>query len=268
MNRVQEKFAELSAAGRKALIPFIMAGAPSMEYTTGLIPVLEKNGADLIEIGAPFSDPLADGPVIQGAAQQGLSRGFRLARLFELLAEVRKKTTVPLVLLIYYNLILQYGVERFLNVASQGGINGLVIPDLPPEEAGNLPVKAALYQVAVNPLVAPTSTEQRIETISQECTGFIYLVSVRGVTGERATFTSELPSLIRKVKGLTAHPVAVGFGISGPEQARQVAALADGVIVGSAIVKRITQEPLEIVSTRVGRFMKELRTAVDSVENG
>lgn len=265
MNRVREKLEELSAKGKKALIPFLVAGAPSLTYTRRLIPLLAEQGADLIEIGVPFSDPLADGPVIQAAAQQALEEGFRLSHLFQVVAEVRAEVSVPLVVLIYYNLLLQYGVEDFIREASRVGINGLVIPDLPPEEAGELLEAASAFEVAVNFLVTPTTSSRRAKMIAKHSTGFIYLVSVRGVTGERTAFSWELPDLIKRVQDQAGQPVAVGFGISGPEQAKEIAALADGVIVGSAVVKRITKEPFEVVATRVGKFIRELRKAIDGV---
>lgn len=265
MNRVREKLEELSAKGRNALIPFLMAGAPSLDYTKGLIPLLEEKGADLIEIGVPFSDPLADGPVIQAAAQQALEGGFRLAHLFKMVEEVRAQVSVPLVVLIYYNLLLQYGVERFISEAARVGVNGLVIPDLPPEAAGELLRAASASALAINFLIAPTTSSRRIKMIAEHNTGFIYLVSVRGVTGERAAFTSELPDLIERVQTQAGQPVAVGFGISGPEQAGEVAKSAAGVIVGSAVVKRITREPFAVVAARVGRFIEELRQAIDGL---
>ncbi|HHU52006.1 MAG TPA: tryptophan synthase subunit alpha [Firmicutes bacterium] len=263
MNRVREKLAELSAKGRKVLIPFLMAGAPSFAYTKGLIPLLEEKGADLIEIGVPFSDPLADGPVIQTAAQQALEGGFRLAHLFQLVEEVRAGVSVPLVVLIYYNLLFQYGVERFISEAAGVGVDGLVIPDLPPEAAGELLGAASAHALAVNFLIAPTSSSRRIKMIAEHNTGFIYLVSVRGVTGERTAFTSELPGLIEKVQAQVGQPVVVGFGVSGPEQAREVTKSAAGVIIGSAVVKRITREPFPVVAARVGDFITEVRQAID-----
>ena len=238
-NKVAQKFREIKEKERTALIPFIMAGDPDLAATFTILPYLEKGGADLIELGVPFSDPLADGPVIQEAAQRALAKGFRLKIFLRMLAKNRGLVSVPLVLLVYYNLIYQYGTERFLAEAAEAGVNGLVIPDLPPEEAGGLRLPAEKNGIALNMLVAPTSSPQRVKAAAALTTGFIYLVSVRGVTGERPALPSGLPELAGRVKELTGHPVAVGFGISQPAQARQISSFADGVITGSALVKKM-----------------------------
>lgn len=238
-NKVAEKFRELREKGRTALIPFIVAGDPDPAATFTILPFLEKGGADLIELGIPFSDPLADGPVIQEAAQRALENGFRLKAFLRMLAQNRARVSVPLVLLIYYNLIYQYGTECLLAEAAEAGVNGLIIPDLPSEEADGLRLPAEHKGIALNMLVAPTSSPQRIKAAAALTTGFIYLVSVRGVTGERPALPSGLSGLAENVKNLTAHPVAVGFGISQPAQARQISSFADGVIVGSALVKKL-----------------------------
>src|SRR5690554_5797172 len=238
-NKVADKFREIKEKGGTALIPFIMAGDPEMAATFTILPYLEKGGANLIELGIPFSDPLADGPVIQEAAQRALANGFRLQIFLRLLAKNRRLVSIPIVLLVYYNLIYQYGTERFLAEAAEAGVDGLVIPDLPPEEASGLQLPTEKNGIALNMLVAPTSSPGRIKAAAALTTGFIYLVSVRGVTGERPTLPPDLPELAGSVKKLTGHPVAVGFGISQPAQARQISSFADGVIVGSALVRKL-----------------------------
>lgn len=263
-NKVAEKFQEIKERGGKALIPFIMAGDPDLAATFTILPYLEKGGADLIELGIPFSDPLADGPVIQEAAQRALAKGFRLQIFLRMLAKNRNLVSIPIVLLVYYNLIYQYGPERFLAEAAEAGVDGLVIPDLPPEEAGDLKLPAEKNGIALNMLVAPTSSPQRIQAAAALTTGFIYLVSVRGVTGERPSLPPDLPELAGRVKSLTGHPVAVGFGVSQPEQARQIASFADGVIVGSALVRKLAVHGSSPVTAGEAgaAFLRSLREAM------
>lgn len=264
-NKVAEKFQEIKERGGTALIPFIMAGDPDLAATFTILPYLEKGGADLIELGVPFSDPLADGPVIQEAAQRALAKGFRLKTFLRVLAKNRGLVSIPIVLLVYYNLIYQYGPECFLAEAAEAGVNGLIIPDLPPEEAGGLRVPAEKNGVALNMLVAPTSSPQRIQTAAALTTGFIYLVSVRGVTGERPALPPGLPELAGRVKELTGRPVAVGFGISQPAQARQISSFADGVIVGSALVKKLAANACNspvVAGEEGGAFLRGFREAM------
>ncbi len=263
MNKVAEKFHELKQKKRKALLPFLVAGDPDLAATFDLLPRLVQGGADLIELGVPFSDPLADGPVIQAASQRALAKGFKLKKFWPLLAENRWSLPVPLILLVYYNLVYQSGTERFLQQAAEAGINGLIIPDLPLEEAERLRRPAQKYGIALNMLVAPTSSPQRISMAAEHTTGFIYLVSVRGVTGERADLPPDLPVLAGKVKKLTALPVAVGFGISRPEQAGQIATFADGIIVGSALVKTIATGPRATAGDRAEAFLHRFRDVID-----
>ncbi|MGD8401588.1 MAG: tryptophan synthase subunit alpha [Bacillota bacterium] len=237
MNRVEARFAALRARNEKALIPYIMGGDPDLGTTGRLLETLVAAGADLIEVGAPFSDPLADGAVIQAAGLRALRGGCTLTKLLAALQPVLKDLPVPAMLMIYYNLIYQKGVESFMAAAQAAGIAGLIIPDLPPDDSGEVRRTAAEYGVALNFLVAPTSTAARISTAAAASTGFVYAVSLKGVTGARQTLPPDLPRFVSRVKAATAKPVAVGFGIATPEQARQVATLADGVIVGSAVVQ-------------------------------
>ncbi|MGO0122426.1 tryptophan synthase subunit alpha [Desulfothermobacter acidiphilus] len=237
MNRIDQTFSSLRLQGRKALIVYLTAGYPDLETTAAFIPELVKAGADLIEIGIPFSDPMADGPVIQAASSWALSHGARLDDILEVTSRVRERLPeVPLVFMTYYNPVLQRGLKRFCQQALEAGVDGLIVPDLPLEESEPLR-EAAGEELALIPLVAPTSMEERVRSICASARGFIYCVSVTGVTGMRDRFDQDLGRLVQRVRQHTRLPVAVGFGIARPETAAQVAKLADGVVVGSAVVK-------------------------------
>jgi tryptophan synthase alpha chain len=242
MNRVAERFAKLKEQGRKALIPYIMGGDPNLESLPGQLTALVESGADLIEIGVPFSDPLADGPVIQAAGLRALQAGADFAKLMEALRRVGPGLPIPLMLMVYYNQIHRIGTAQFLEKIKAAGVAGLIIPDLPPEEAGQLHDLADQAHIALNFLVAPTSSTERIRAVAGASTGFVYAVSLKGVTGVRAELPPELPQFIRMVKANTTKPVAVGFGIATAAQAKIVGALADGVIVGSAVVRSIAAD--------------------------
>lgn len=237
MTRIAQRFAELRQGKKKAFIPYIMAGDPNLEKTMELIQRLSENGADLIEVGVPFSDPVADGPVIQQAGVRALESGCTFEKILDSLGKVTPKVSTPLILMMYYNMIFQRGFQNFFEAIHQAGCAGLIVPDLPPDEAGEISGLAAKFDIGLNFLVAPTSNEERIRLAAEASTGFLYAVSLKGVTGIRSTLPPELPQFIQKIKSLTDKPVAVGFGIATPEQAQMVAGLADGVIVGSAIVK-------------------------------
>jgi len=243
--------------GRKVLITFITAGDPSLAVTEKLIYQLEKAGADVIELGIPFSDPLADGPVIQASHLRALKNDVSLADVFKLVSKVRKKTQIPICFMLSYNLVLKYGVEKFYQQAEKVGVDGVIIPDLPPEEAQGL-----RSEVDTIFLVAPTSTDQRIKLIAEKSSGFIYLISVTGITGKRKELAEDLPSLVSRVKQYSNLPVAIGFGISKPAQARSAAKIADGVIVGSAIVDLIGKKKIKQVS----KFVQLLRKAIDAAK--
>lgn len=242
MNRIRHKFDELRKTGKKAFIPYIMGGDPSLTDTMRLIELLMEVGADFIEIGVPFSDPLADGPVIQQAGVRSLQNGCTLEKLLHALKNLNN-VKVPLILMIYYNMIMKRGNKRFIEDVIASGCSGLIIPDLPPDEADDMMDLANQYSIGLNFLVAPTSSEERIVKAAEASTGFLYAVSLKGVTGVRDSLPPELPDFVNRVKKLTSGPVAVGFGISTPEQARTVAQLADGVIIGSAIVKAVAGDP-------------------------
>ncbi|HOJ77148.1 MAG TPA: tryptophan synthase subunit alpha [Bacillota bacterium] len=259
MNRVAERFRLLKEKGQKALITYIMGGDPDLAATAELIEILAQNGVDLIEIGVPFSDPLADGPVIQAAGQRSLANGCNLAKLLQAIKPAIQKVDIPVVLMIYYNMIMQRSLPAFFAEISAAGCSGLIIPDLPPDEAEELITLGNQYNVALNFLVAPTSSETRVIKAAESTTGFIYAVSLKGVTGARDSLATDLPEFINRVKSKTDQPVAVGFGISKPEQARKVVELADGVIVGSAIVKTIAEDRSY---QKTIKLVKELKASI------
>lgn len=263
-NRISEKFAELQAGGRKALISFITAGDPDLEKTKELIKVIEKAGSDIIELGVPYSDPLADGPVIQEASQRALKAGATLKKILQTVREVREETNVPIVLMTYYNPLLRYGLEALAHDAAASGVDGFIVPDLPVEESqtlGELLTGAGLYLI---PLVAPTSGSNRIKKITENARGFVYCVSLTGVTGTRNSVATDLGEFISRIRKETALPLAVGFGISTPEQAASVASLADGVIVGSAFVKTIGElGKSDALLDTVYNKVRELKQAVN-----
>jgi len=242
MSRIKNTFNRLKKKNETALIPYIMAGDPDLATTKALILEMEKAGCDIIEIGAPFSDPLADGPTIQKAALRSLKNHTSIADVLGLVADVRKESKIPLILMTYYNLIFKYGEDRFVNDAVAAGLDGLILPDLPPEEAGTLMPLAKKAGLDTIFLLAPTSTDDRIRLVAKVSQGFVYYVSLTGVTGARTGLQQSIAESLQKIKIITDKPVAVGFGISTPEQATQVAHWgADGVIVGSALVKVIEE---------------------------
>lgn len=262
-NRIDRAFARLKAQGRKGLIPFLAAGDPSMEVTGALVREFEARGADLVEIGVPFSDPLADGVVNQRAYQRALAAGASLGRILDLVEAIRQGSDIPLVLMSYVNPIHRFGLDRFPSAAREAGVDGLILSDCPPEEMDGF--LEALENAGVHPvlLVAPTSPARRISLIGARSRGYIYYVSLRGVTGPRAQLPVDLTEGIRRVRALTETPLAVGFGISTPTQAAAVAELADAVIVGSAIVARVeaSLDDRDLV-TKTGNFLADLRSAV------
>lgn len=263
MNSVSHCFKSLRERGQCALIPFITAGDPDLETTAEALRILDRAGADLIELGVPYSDPLADGPVIQAAATRALQRGTRLEQVLEMVADVSPTLQAPIILFTYYNPILYRGVDKFLQQISGAGIRGLVVPDLPLEEAEILLKPAAKYSIELILLVAPTTPQDRIEAIARQSQGFIYLVSVTGVTGVRTELQSRVQDLLHQMQEATDKPIGIGFGISGPEQARQVKDWgADAVIVGSAFVKRLADCPPAEGLQAIETFCQSLKTAI------
>jgi tryptophan synthase alpha chain len=242
MNRIDATLKRLKSARKKAFIAFITAGFPDLAATEKLIPALARNGADIIELGIPFSDPVADGAVIQEASQWALERNkVDLAAVLKLVRNVRKITDVPICFMSYYNPVFVFGEKEFLRQAGACGVDGLIIPDLPPEEALNLRIAARAAGVDIINFVAPTSPLERIKFITRSARGFIYYISLTGTTGARARLPADLAKHIQKVKSLSAKPVCCGFGVSTAAQVKLVAKVADGVIVGSAIVKKIKE---------------------------
>ena len=267
MNRIDKKFADLRAEGKKAFIPFITAGDPSLEDTISMVSELEAAGADIIELGVPFSDPVADGPSIQRSSLRSLSGNVSLGNVIDTVAKIRTQTQIPIAFLTYYNLIFKYGVEKFVKDAVTAGVDGAVVANLPPEEASDLISAAREHDFATIFLIAPTSTPERVELVAKACTGFIYCVSLTGVTGARSAISDMLAPTLERIKEHTDKPIAVGFGVSTPDQAREVAKMADGVIVGSAIINVVeanVDKPDELIPS-VGSFAASLVEAVKSV---
>ncbi|MEQ9667341.1 tryptophan synthase subunit alpha [Coleofasciculus sp. G2-EDA-02] len=263
MTKISQCFETLRQRSECAFIPFITAGDPDLVTTAQALRVLDKSGADMIELGVPYSDPLADGPMIQAAATRALKRGVRLDDVLAIAQEVTPDLKAPIILFMYYNPILNRGIEVFLKQIAAAGIAGLVVPDLPLEEAESLIQPATEIGIEVVLLVAPTSPKARIDAIAKKSQGFIYLVSVTGVTGMRSQVASSVPDLLEQMRAVTDKPIGVGFGISQPEQARQVKQWgADAVIVGSAFVKRLAEgTPTEGLKA-IEEFCQSLKSAI------
>ena len=260
MTRIGRRFADLRQEGRKAFVAFVTAGDPSLERTSEIALELERGGADVLELGVPFSDPLADGPVIQRATQRAFAAGVTLPRVLELVREMRGEVTVPLVFLTYYNPVLAFGLKAFCRTSVEAGIDGVIVADLPPEESGPLRAESITAGLDLIHLVAPTSTPERMRKIARASEGFLYLVSLTGVTGERTALAPELAQQLRALRAVTTKPVCVGFGIGTPEQAALVGQAADGVIVGSAIVRLVEQHAASSeLLPRVGDFIAGLK---------
>ncbi len=264
MNRLEAKFKKLKSEGKKAFIPFITAGDPNLEVTKSLVLELEKRGADMVELGVPFSDPIADGPVIQKSSQRALKKRISLLKILELVRQLRQKTTIPLVLMGYYNPIFKFGEAEFVKRFSQVGLDGLIVADLPPEEANDLKKEADKNSLDIIFLLTPVSSEERIKLVSASSTGFIYCVSYTGITGDARKGKENLKELIGKIRMLTSKPIGIGFGISSPQAAKKAASLADAVIVGSAIVKRIEKyRGNKNLLREVGTFAERLARAIN-----
>ncbi len=260
MTRIDKRFEDLRAEGKKAFITYITAGDPSLEGTYDLVLSLEAAGADLIEIGVPFSDPIADGPVIQRATERALANDVSLGKILDLVKRIRETSDIPLMLMSYYNPLLNHGLERLAKDAAHAGLDGILASDLTVEEAG--PFVRTMKAEGLNTvfLVAPTSSAERIPKIARTSTGFLYAVSRTGVTGETNQLSDELVEFVRLLKRHTDQPIAVGFGISAPEHVQAVWAEADGAIVGSAIVQQIEKQMnKDDMAEAVGSFVRKLR---------
>ncbi len=263
MSRIEATFARLRERGEKALIAYIMAGDPSLQETEALVLELERAGADLVELGVPFSDPIADGPVIQRAAERALRSGTSLKKILATVASLRTKTQIPLVLMTYYNPIYAMGEESFCRQAAQAGVDGIIVPDMPPEEADALQGPADAAGLRIIYLLAPTSTPSRRTVVARRSQGFIYYVSLTGITGAALTDRADVQRNVKAIRRAASVPVAVGFGIATPDDAARIGIMADGVIVGSAIVKQVAeyQHDPQLIE-RVGTFVRSLKTAV------
>ncbi|MFB0559000.1 MAG: tryptophan synthase subunit alpha [Dehalococcoidales bacterium] len=262
MSRIASVF---SQPGHIALIPYITVGYPTVEATLKVVPLLASSGCDIVELGIPFSDPLADGATIQKASFCALQNGVTPELCLDVAKQLSSKVDVPLVFMTYFNPVFSYGLEEFCSACRRSGVDGLIIPDLPPEEGKGLEAITQRQGLDLIYLLAPTSTEERIRLVAERSRGFIYLVSVTGVTGVRERLPANLEAFVARARKVATQPLCVGFGISTPEQARQVARIADGVIVGSRIIQLMEAEDNFI---SVGNFIKELRYALDELPWG
>ena len=261
MSRIKNRLASLN--GNKALVAFYTAGDPDMEASKQIFAVIEKNGADIVEIGVPFSDPLADGPTIQASSHRSLKNGTTLKKIIRMVADIRKTSELPVVLMTSFNPIFVYGQKEFVADAVKAGVDGVIIPDLPHEEAEEfLAIADGLDMIF---LLAPTSTPDRIQQIGKISKGFIYYISLTGTTGTKESLSVGLEEKVSEIKNSVSLPVLVGFGISGPEQAAEAAKVSDGVILGSAIVKLIetNSNPVER-DRKLGEFLTSIQKAINS----
>jgi tryptophan synthase alpha chain len=266
MNRIDERLARLRREGRKGFIVYIGAGDPDLEATRQLALGFDRAGVDVLELGVPFSDPLADGLVNQLAAQRGLESGATPAKVLDTVAAVRRESGIPIVLYIYFNLAHRHGLGEFIRDAARAGVDGLLVLDLPPEESEDYEALMRAAGLSVIYLVAPTTPEDRIEYIVKRATGFVYYVSREGVTGMQKQVSETIACMTARIRAHTDLPIAVGFGISNPDQARTVAACADAIVVGSAVVNQIAQHGREPdLVPRVTEFVQGLASAVKAV---
>ncbi len=263
MTRITDTFAALRARQEVVLIPYITAGDPDLETTFGLVHELTRQGADIIELGVPFSDPMADGPIHQRAAERALRNGTSLAGVLELVQRLRQSLSVPIILFSYYNPIFRYGCQRFARDARTAGVDGVLCVDLPPEEANELKRETDTHDLDLIFLLAPTSSLDRIDAVLSHARGFVYYVAVTGVTGARASLPADLSEMVRRIRAISPLPVGVGFGISSPRHAAEVARISDAVIVGSAISQIIeTHQGQADLLPQVGQFVAGLKHAL------
>lgn len=258
-SRIEARFRELRERGAKGLVVYLTAGDPSLEAFGELLAAVDRGGADVIELGVPFSDPLADGPVIQRASERGLRAGATLSKVLEWMPRWREAARAPVILFTYYNPVLQYGLERFARDAAQAGADGALIVDLTPEEAEPYLAAMRAQQLDTVFLASPTSTDDRLARAAKHSTGFLYLISRTGVTGEREEISSSVRPLIERARRTTQLPLAVGFGLSTPSQVREVQALADAAVVGSAVVRAIEEQYAKAGAAAIERFVRWLK---------
>jgi tryptophan synthase alpha chain len=264
LSRIEQTFDRLQQENKKALVAFLTAGDPDMESTEALFSTIEQNGADIIELGVPFSDPLADGPVIQVSSQRSLKAGTTLRKILGLVGKLRESSQLPIVLMTSYNPVFVYGQEKFVDDALAAGVDGVIIPDLPPDEAGEFETYSHGKGLDVIYLLAPTSTPKRIEWIGGKSRGFIYYVSLTGTTGMRDSLAEGVIEKVEFIKSKTSLPVLIGFGISNPDNARHAVSVADGVIVGSAIVRIIDDiDDAGVRLQKVGELVHSLKQAIE-----
>jgi tryptophan synthase alpha chain len=262
VSRLSTAFAALRRAKKKALTVFVTAGDPSLKKTEELVIAFEKNGVDVVELGVPFSDPLADGPVIQAASQRALAAGTTLEGILSLVRRIRRRAQLPIVLMGYLNPVLTYGVDRFGRDARAAGVDGLIVPDLPPDEGRDIAARLRRAGIDLIYLLAPTSTPKRRKLVCRASRGFVYYVSLKGVTGARTTLPPGIRENLRAVKKDSRLPVCAGFGISTPEQAKEVAAAADGIIVGSAVVRALAANPKMNADAFARRYVRPFARAL------
>jgi len=270
MGRIASTFRELKKKGAKALVTFITAGDPDLETTAELITEIQEAGADIIELGVPFSDPMADGPTIQLSSERALASGTTLTKILEMVARVRERTEIPIILMGYFNPVLSYGLERFARDAVEAGVDGVLLVDLPPEEsdAEGFTSVARERGLDIIFLLAPTSDDDRIGRVVKRGRGFLYYVSVTGVTGARKDISASLGQEVQRIRNAVALPLVVGFGISDPEQAGSVASLGDGAVVGSALVKLFAEYRGTELKEKVREFVGSLKAGITSAAAG
>lgn len=268
MNKIDLKFKRLRKNKKKAFVVYISSGDPDINTTKDLVLKLQDSGVDIIELGIPFSDPVADGPVIQNASIRALDNGVTLSKIFSMLLSIKDKVSVPLVFMTYYNPVFHYGVDRFLKTSKECGVDGLIIPDMPMEEAKAIMGKVKKYKMSLILLVSPTTENTRLKEIAKNSGGFIYYVSLKGVTGARKSLSTNIKANVKKIKRFTDKPVCVGFGVSNSRQAKEISKYADGVIVGSAVIKVLEKNlgKKDLVE-KVGQFAKSISRALKKVNN-
>ena len=265
MNRIKSCFEKMKAENRKALVVFITAGDPDLDSTKDFLEVIDDSGADIIELGVPFSDPLADGPIIQASALRALKSGTTLKKIISLVKEIRKARNLPIVLMASFNPIFVYGEKKFVEDAVSAGVDGVIVPDLPPEESVKLSAYAQEKGLDVIHLLAPTSPDERIRMVAENCRGFIYYISLTGTTGVRTQLASGIRDKVESIKLKSNLPVLIGFGISNPDLAREAAEFSDGVIVGSAVVSLIEKnsDPIQR-NKKLAEFVCSIKEAVSN----
>lgn len=261
MNRIDRIFADLKSRGGKALMPFVTAGDPDLETTAALLPAMEAAGASIVELGIPFSDPIADGPVIQDSMAYALDHGVRVRKVLEMVAAQREKLQLGIVAMVSFSIVHRFGLERFISEARDAGVDGFIFPDLSLSEAERIQQQVSAAGLIMSMLIAPTTGDERAKRIARASSGFVYVVSRAGITGESQELPPELPARLQSLRGVTDLPMTVGFGISNPQQVAQVVTVADAAIVGSAIVRRIAglrDAGQEAIVREVGTFVSEL----------